>query len=45
MRQGIRRTLTVLVTLLALAACDPETGRDFTLYTHCGIEDLQFEGQ
>lgn len=31
--------------MLTLAACDREAGQDFTLYTHCGIDALQFEVQ
>lgn len=45
MRQGTRRTLSALVIILTLSACDRETGQDFTLYTHCGIDELQFEDQ
>ena len=45
MPQGAGRVLAALVVVLTLAACDRATGQDFTLYTHCGIDELQFEGQ
>lgn len=45
MPQSTRRTLSALVIVLSLAACDREMGRDFTLYTHWGIAELQFEDQ
>lgn len=45
MRRRTRRALSPLVIMLTLAACDRETSQDFTLYTHCGIDELQFEDQ
>lgn len=43
--QGTPRAAAALMIMLTLAACDRETGRDLTLYTHCGIDELQFEDQ
>lgn len=44
MQQG-RRVMSIVVVTLALAACDLDNTQDSVLYTHCGIDDLQFEGQ
>lgn len=42
-----RRWGLVILVLLggSLGACDREGGQDFTLLTHCGIDELTFEGE
>lgn len=45
MRQSARQAFSVLFITLALAACDREAGQELTLSTHCGIDELKFQGQ
>ncbi len=45
MPQRTLQVLPVLALLLSLVACERSGVHDVTLYTHCGIHELQFEDQ
>lgn len=45
MSQRVVGVFSAVVLLLSLVACERNGERDFTLYTHCGIDELQFEDQ